>query len=138
MKTRKKVPSVKVEYEYHYSICVDTNVTLRDGVEWYAFTSRVFKPRKDLGDEACKQCLDVWNSEIVPVTTTEMGARYRYSVDEDWGTGNYERTELRYSDEWIRFDLRFNRPMRLKNARPEPVRLPEWLVAGARLTARRS
>ena len=138
MKTRKKVPAVKIAYEYHYRIWVDTNVTLRDGVEWYAPTASVFRPRKDLGNAACKQCLDIWNSEIVPVTTTEMGARYRYSVDEDWGTGNCERTEFRFSDEWIRFDLRFNRPMRLKNSRPELVRLPAWLTAGASLTPIRS
>lgn len=74
----------------------------------------------------------------MPATTPEMGARYRYSVDEDWAMGNWEQTEFRHSDEWIRFDLRFKKPKRLKNSRPEPVRLPEWLRAGASLTPLRS
>jgi hypothetical protein len=90
------------QYVFRYSICVEerwpTEHTYFDPIQ------RVFVPRNDEGEAAYKECLDVWNSLIVPNITVERGSRYSYSIDADWGSGNCEKTEYRYSDELIRFD----------------------------------
>ena len=80
-----------------------------DGVEiHYQQYAGSYEPRKALSAEvAYKECLDAWDTIIVPNSCVEPGLQYRYQIWHDWCSGGIEKSEYRHSNEPIRVGRKF-------------------------------